>query len=162
MCSTSIKTINNFADDCTFSKLEECSNEFNSSEAVAAQCEIQNDMVTNLLCKAENLPPSCKFVDNTVYQSSQDSNTKKLEEVALNVLDQQVNFPDASLDKLVDDMTTEGVPGSFNQKATPGEYFVTSSYEEMMTIIEDYFDRTSSRFVVQKRTKDFGVKGLCT
>ena len=47
-----------------------------------------------------------------------------------------------------------------NSVVTPGEYFVTTSFEEMHQIIQDYFDRTDTRFVVQKRTKDFGMTGM--
>lgn len=38
-----------------------------------------------------------------------------------------------------------------------GEYFVLRTFEEVKKLIEDYCDRTSSHFVVQKKTKTFGA-----
>ena len=58
------------------------------------------------------------------------------------------------------DVTSEESISVVSTTTTPGEYFMTSSYKEMVEILTDYFERTMSKFVVQKKTKNFGVVGI--
>lgn len=39
----------------------------------------------------------------------------------------------------------------------PAEHFIVSSTDEMTDILDDYFDRTNSHFVIQKKSKYFGM-----
>ena len=74
----------------------------------------------------------------------------------------QLNLDSATQDEETlkyDDVNEESV-SSVSATTTPGEYFMTSSYEEMVEILNDYFERTLSRFVVQKKTKNFGLEGM--
>ena len=73
-----------------------------------------------------------------------------------NALDQCSNFQEEALKYGV---ANEESVSTVSAATTPGEYFMTSSYEEMLEILNDYFERTLSKFVVQKKTKNFGMIG---
>lgn len=169
LCSIEIKT-SDFHGELTFAKLEE----MQASEIIVGGDLLSNkteNVTSSLLALESQSKSSSKHQKNTcgvtINEYNGSTNAKVTEEVDLSVLEQQIKFNDdvsQTLNDLCGDV--ENIPAEVeaevpNHDATPGEYFVTSTYEEMMGILEDYFDRTASRFVVQKRTKDFGVKGMC-
>ena len=40
-----------------------------------------------------------------------------------------------------------------------GEYFILSTLDEVKDMLNEYFERTSSNFIVNRKSKDFGLPG---
>jgi len=128
-------------------------------------CNVDDDLSALAAAAAEFVPTLQETLPDNLNSIDEQSDINiRTEELAdFNVDDNVVDATDSgqdlnedTLDCGIDD---EGL-SELNSVATPGEYFVTTSFEEMMQIIQDYFERTDTRFVVQKRTKDFGMTGM--
>ena len=97
--------------------------------------------------------------DNNIRSDNVESDSIKTENEMTNndQLDQDSTTQDEETIEYKD--ANEESVSSVSATTTPGEYFMTSSYQEMVEILNDYFERTLSRFVVQKKTKNFGLEG---
>ena len=130
-------------------------NEEDASQGTISSTQTDIGDLSALATVAEYVP---LLKDNNIEENQcYDISTMNMEkESTVNDLNDDSKNESPEDDSMV---LTEESAKDMSVMVTPGEYFVTTTFNEMLQILQDYFERTATKFVVQKRTKDFGLKG---
>ncbi|XP_066927371.1 uncharacterized protein [Clytia hemisphaerica] len=130
-------------------------NEEDASQETISSTQTDIGDLSALATVAEYVP-LLKDINNIAGNQCYDISAANMENEST-VFDDLDN--DSKTESLEDSMVlSEESAKDMSVMVTPGEYFVTTTFDEMLQILQDYFDRTATKFVVQKRTKDFGLK----